>query len=109
MIIPKQNILNKLYIFQGLEEYNDNRYPNSIFYLKNGKIYFELDVENHILYCSYTLVWDVFSEQSKYNHVETQRVIKDMVERHTNWGSITPNSLLLIRVIRWKDILIGGQ
>ena len=89
MIIPKHNILNKLYIFQGLEEYKDDRFPNSIFYHKNGKIYFELDVDNHILYCSYTLAWNVFSEQNKLDYYETQRVIKDMVERHTNWGSIT--------------------
>jgi hypothetical protein len=90
MIIPRHNILNKLSLFQGLEEYKDERYPNSIYYLKYGEIYFELDVEKHILYCSYTLVWNVFSEQSKYNYGETQRVIKGMVERHTNWGSITP-------------------
>ena len=90
MIIPKQNILYKLSLFQGLEEYKDDRYPNSIFYLKNNNIYFELDVENHILYCSYNLAWNVFSEQSKYNYDETLRVIKYVVEKYTNWGLITP-------------------
>ena len=92
MIIPKQNILYKLSLFQGLEEYKDDRFPNSIFYLKNNNIYFELDVEKHILYCSYNLVWRVFSEQSKYNYGETQRVIKDVVERYTYCGSITPTA-----------------
>ena len=96
MIIPKQNILYKLSLFQGLEEYKDDKFPNSIFYLKYGEIYFELDVDNNILYCSYTLVWNVFSEQNKYNYGETQRVIKNMVERHTNWGSITPKSILYL-------------
>jgi hypothetical protein len=109
MIIPKQNILYKLSLFQGLEEYNDNRYPNSIFYLKNNNIYFELDVDKHILYCSYNLVWRVFSEQSKYNYGETQRVIKDVVEKYTNWGTITPTNCGFSDCFRWKDIRIGGQ
>ncbi len=109
MIIPKQNILYKLSIFQGLEEYKDDRYPNSIYYLKNGKIYFELDVDKHILYCNYTLVWRVFSEQNKLDYDETQRVIKDVVERYTNWGSITPSRTLYLGLPRWKDILIGDQ
>ena len=129
MIIPKHNILNKLSLFQGLVEYKDDSLPNSIFYHKNDVIYFEL--EKQILYCNYTLVWYVFSEQNKYNYDETQRVIKDVVERYTNWGSITPRSYLAtypksverytnwgsitpLRDIqptrlRWKDILIGGQ
>ena len=106
MIIPKQNILYKISIFQGLKEYNDNRYPNSIFYHKNGKIYFELDVDKHKLYCSYNLVWNVFSEQSNYNHDETQRIIKDMVERHTNWGAITPLNNFKFDDFWWKDIRI---
>jgi hypothetical protein len=93
MIIPKHNILNKLSLFQGLKEYKDERYPNSIFYHKNDVVYFEFDVEKHILYCSYTLVWNVFSEQSKYNYNETQRIIKDVVERYTNCGSITPSPI----------------
>ena len=106
MIIPKHNILNKLSIFQGLEEYKDNRYPNSIYYHKNGVIYFELDVENHILYCSYTLAWNVFSEKNKLDYYETQRVIKDKVERYTNWGSVTPRCCVPNGRSRWKDILI---
>ena len=109
MIIPKHNILNKLSLFQGLEEYKDERYPNSIFYLKNDVVYFELDVENHILWCDYTLVWYVFSEQRKFNYDETQRVIKDVVEKYTNWGSVTPGHYKRICIARWKDILIGGR
>ena len=106
MIIPKHNILNKLSIFQGLEEYKDERFPNSIFYLKNNNIYFEIYIETHLLYCSYNLVWNVFSEQSKYNYNETQRVIKDVVERYTNWGSVTPKLTYSVIVIRWEDIRI---
>ena len=107
MIIPKQNILYKLSLFQGLEEYKDERFPDSIYYHKNGVIYFELDVEK--LWCNYTLVWNVFSEQRKYNYDETQRVIKDVVERYTNWGSVTPVFLHCNLTNRWKDILIENK
>ena len=104
MIIPKHNILNKLSIFQGLKEYKDDRYPNSIFYLKNGKIYFELEKDG--LWCDYNLVWYVFSNQNDLNYNETQRVIKNVVERYTNWGSITPVFGGMKTERRWKDILI---
>ena len=90
MIIPKHDILYKISLFQGLEEYKDDRYPNSIFYFKYGKIYFELDVEKRILFCDFDLVWKVLSNKSKLDYDETQRIIMNMVERYTNLGSVTP-------------------
>ena len=89
-IIPQHNILLKLNIFKNLIEYKDARYPDSIFYHKNDKIYFELDMKNNILWCDIDLVWNIFSNQNTLKYNETQRVIKDMVETYTNWVPVTP-------------------
>ena len=90
MIIPKQNILIKKSLFHNLQEYKDNNYPDSIFYHKNGNIYFELDLKNNYLWCDYDMVWNVFSNNNELDYSETQCVIKNMVEQYTNWGSVTP-------------------
>ena len=130
-IIPQHNILLKLNIFYDLIEYKDEQHPDSIFYYKNDKIYFELDKKNNTLWCNYVLVWNIFSNQKTLEYSETQRVIKDMVVKYTNWGSVTPISLLTIswnkvvkytnwgsvtpthtfniRYNRWLNIPIGGQ
>ena len=109
MIIPQHNILIKNNIFNNLIEYKDERYPNSIFYYKNDEIYFELDKKNNILWCDYNLVWCIFPNQKTLEYGETQRVIKDMVDRYTNWGSVTPYSVSNCGRCWWIDIPIGGQ
>jgi hypothetical protein len=101
MIIPRHDILYKLSIFQGLKEYKDDRFPDSIYYHKNGVIYFELEKDR--LWCNYNLVWYVFSEQNKFDYYETQRVIKDVTEKYTNWGSVTPHFEYTIECLWWKN------
>ena len=102
MIIPKQNILYKISIFQGLKEYKDDRYPNSIFYLKNDVVYFEM--KKNTLWCNQDLVWSIFSNQLKLDYFKTQRIIKDAVGRCTNWGEVTPHRGADFHNSKWKDI-----
>ena len=90
-IIPKHNILNKISLFYNLNEYHNPEYPDSIFYHKNGKIYFELNTKNKNLWCDYELVWRVFSEEYTLEYTETQNIIKNWVEQHTNCELVTPS------------------
>ena len=100
LIIPKHNILNKISLFYNLNEYHDKRYPNSIFYHKNGKIYFELNTKNKNLWCDYELVWRVFSEEYTLEYTETQNIIKNWVEQHTNCESVTPPGAKIFGYLR---------
>jgi quinol monooxygenase YgiN len=84
-------------LLNGLEiEINDD-YPNSVFYKKNGNIFFELyqDSEKTHFYCDYNLIWSVFNNKYNLNHDETQAFIKDMVEQHLKLGVVTPKVLTL--------------
>jgi len=97
-IIPTHNILVKNNIFNNLIEYKDTRYPDVIFYHKNNKIYFELNTKSNNLWCDYDKVWRIFSNEKTLEYSETQRVIKNEVGIHTNWGAVTPCLVSLFKI-----------
>jgi len=79
---------------------NDNN-PNSVYYKKNGEIFFVLrqDSEKKYFYCDYYLVWDVLQNKYKLNYYETQAFIKSMVEQHLKLGVVTPERTLFLKKI----------
>ena len=70
---------------------NDNN-PNSVYYKKNGEIFFVLrqDSEKKYFYSDYYLVWSIFHNKYKLNFYETQDFINSMVEQHLKLGVVTP-------------------
>jgi hypothetical protein len=80
-------------LLNGLEiEIYDNK-PYSVFYKKNGIVFFELyqDSEKYFI-CDYDLVWSIFNFKYNLNYDETQAFIKMMVEHHLKLGVVTPTS-----------------
>ena len=67
--------------------------PDSVFYKKDGRYFFELyqDSEERYFYCYYNLVWYIFENKYKLNYFEIQEFIKSMVEQHLKLGVITPH------------------
>jgi hypothetical protein len=79
-------------LLNGLEiEINDD-YPNSVFYIKNGDIFFELyqDPEKTYFYCHYYLVWYFFEKKYKLNDDEIGAFISSMVEKHLKLSKVIP-------------------
>jgi hypothetical protein len=66
------------------------KYPNSIFYMKNGKFLFEYDKEIKDLFCSNERIWAVLENKFKLNHKQTQEFIKDLVETYLNLKDTLP-------------------
>jgi hypothetical protein len=81
-----KSLLNELEI-----EIND-KYPNKVFYKKNGRIFFELyqKSKKRYFWCNYDLVWSVLEKKNNLNYDETQAFIKNMVEQHLKLGVVTP-------------------
>jgi hypothetical protein len=77
-------------LLNGLEIEIDDNEPNSVFYKKNSKVFFELyqGLEKTFI-CDYDLVWSVFNNKYNFNHIETQAFIKSMVEQHLKLGAVT--------------------
>lgn len=64
------------------------KYPDSVFFFKNGEYYFEIGKDN--LWCRYKYVWSVFESEFKLNHHEIKNFIEDMVEEHFKINGVTP-------------------
>jgi hypothetical protein len=65
--------------------------PNSLFYKKNGKVFFQLyqDLEIKHLWVDYDLVWSFFEIKYDLNYDETQSFINRMVEKHLKLSNVT--------------------
>jgi hypothetical protein len=79
-------------LLNGLEiGINDNN-PNSVYYKRNSRIFFELFQISGKKYfwCDYDLVWNILQDKYKLNFYETQDFINSMVEQHLKLGAVTP-------------------
>jgi hypothetical protein len=85
-----RSLLNELQI-----EIKDDD-PKSVYYKKNGKIFFELyqgSIKTYF-YCDYKLVWSIFKEKYKLiNYNEIQEFIRSMVEQYLKLSNVTPEGL----------------
>jgi len=79
-----------LEMIDGIESFTSDNYTQSVFWKKNDKILLEQDFENKWLRVNYDIIWSVFEKKYGYNHIDTQSFINNIVERHTNLGSLTP-------------------
>jgi len=92
-------------LLNGLEiEIRADR-PNSVYYKKNGKVFFELyqgfselyQRSENMFYCDYNLVWSVFNNKYNLNYDETQAFAKSMVEQHLKLEAVTPIFSLILQ------------
>jgi ABC-type transport system substrate-binding protein len=81
-------------LLNGLKIEIDDNEPNSVYYKKNGRIFFELAQysEERYFWCDYDLVWSILENKYNLNYYETQAFIKNMVEQHLKLGVVTPSS-----------------
>jgi chromosome segregation ATPase len=79
-------------LLNGLEIEIRDGYPDSVFYKKNGKVFFQLfqDLEIKHLWVDYDLVWSVLRNKYKLNYDEIQEFIENMVEKHLKLGIVIP-------------------
>ena len=89
-----------------LKEYR-SLYPHSIFYLKNGEIWFEQDETNKILYCSWKFVWSIFEDRFRIPYFDVQKMIKRQIKEHLDISGYTPefDYFKLPDELHWKDVV----
>jgi uncharacterized membrane protein len=76
------------YQFEPHEENTSKKYPDSIFWTKNGRIIVE--IENSEYFWVINEIWTNISSMFSLEYEETQEVIKYWLEEHYNLGSLTP-------------------
>ena len=98
------HFLNKGY--GDLTEYRTDKYPDSIFYMKDNKVYMEQDVENKKLWVDYDTIWVDLIMWFSLKHNDIQSVITKWVEETYNIRGITPEANGMAYNARWKRLTI---
>ena len=90
------------YIFEPHEEIRIKKYPDSIFWVKEGEVIAEI-LQSKYFYVSYQ-IWRSISVMFSLENDETQQVIKEWLEEHYKLGELTPTFASLDIRTGWKNI-----
>lgn len=92
-IIDKPEITKEqrfLEILNGCEiKIDKEKYPDSVFFFKNGECYFE--IQKSIIWCKYKYVWSIFETEFLMDYTDIQSFIKGQVEEHFKCKVLTPH------------------
>ena len=88
--------LNKMY--GDLEEYRREDFPDSVFFIKDKKVYMELNLKNDDLYVSYGTIWLDLENTFSLEFDDIQSIIKKWVEETYKLRGVTP--------LRWRGIFL---
>ena len=80
-----------LYRIDGMKIKEQVKYPNIIFWEKDGKIIFEQDFGNMDLCVNDITIWSVLEKGFGLVYDEMQLLIEKFVEEHLNWKGFSPN------------------
>ena len=90
------------YLFEPHEVKTSPKYPDSIFWVKGGKVIAE--IENSEYFWVLRDKWDTFSSFFSLEYEDTQRLIQSWLEEHYKLGGLTPLSQITRATSRWKNI-----
>ena len=91
-------------VIKDIKVKEQSKYPQSIFWEKNGRIIFEQDFKNNLLYVDYDSIWLVFEKIYELENSEIQLFINNMVEKYLKWKGLTPWKYTKILSAWWKNI-----
>jgi hypothetical protein len=80
--------LNKMY--GDLEEYRREDFPDKIFFIKDKKVYMELNLKNDDLYVSYGTIWSDLKNTFSLERGEIKSIISKWVEETYKLRGVTP-------------------
>ena len=76
------------YQFEPHEEKTSNKFPNSIFWVKNGEVIVE--IQNSKYFWVKLDIWVSISNMFSLEDYETKEVMKKWLEKHYKLGGLTP-------------------
>ena len=88
-----------LSFLEGCEIKISDKYPGSIFYIKNDKILFQQEMKNKYFWVEYDFIWSIFESKYGLNYTETQAFIKDVLETHIKLEGYTPQTQIRVQLV----------
>ena len=86
----ENNLLDYLNNFKDLEVVESEKYPNSIFYKKNGVVVMELNKKTKICWFDYDNIWSFFDIVFDMEYQEIQGFLNKWLEDTFNLKGYTP-------------------
>ena len=90
--------------FSDLTPYETEKYPDYIFFMKDGEVVFDYNKENGVVYISYDKIWSFLKNFFGLEYEEIQGLTKKWVEEHYKLRVITTLVTFSIRPQRWRNI-----
>jgi hypothetical protein len=87
-----------------LEVVTSDRYPNSIFYKKNGVVVMEQDKKTKYFLFDEGEIWSIFERFFGMEHYETQSFLRYWLEETLKLEGFTPVTTLVSPAHRWKRL-----
>ena len=97
------NYLNREY--GDLKEYRTDEHPNSVYLVKDNKVYMELDTKYNGLYVDYTTIWEDLINIIGGKYDEIKRIIKKWVEDTYKLKDVTTVDTTKKNASRWKTLI----
>ena len=89
------------YQFEPHEEKTSNKFPNSIFWVKDGEVIAEIEKSKYFLVRDN--IWNTISNMFSLEYDDTQSVIKNWLEEHYKLGGLTPRKNIWLKNLRLEE------
>ena len=90
--------------YGDLEQYETEKQPNHIFFMKDGKLIFVYNRKNGYVGVSYDKIWSFLENFFGLEYKEVQDLTKEWVEEHYKLGVTTTGKTTFKNHIRWRNI-----
>ena len=91
--------------YGDLEEYRTDEHPNSVYLVKDNKVYKELDTKYNGLYVDYTTIREDLINIIGGKYDEIKRIIKKWVEETYKLRGVSPKMVGTGTTQRWKRLI----
>ena len=90
--------------YGDLTPFETEKYPDYIFFMKDGEVVFDYNKENGYVAVSYEKIWSFLESFFGLEYEEIQDLTKDWVEEHYKVGVTTTYLALLFLLFWWRNI-----
>ena len=90
--------------YGDLEQFKTKKYPDYIFFMKDGEVVFDYNIENGNVFISYDKIWSILENFFGFKYKEMQDLTKEWVEEHYKLGVTATGRKSDFSSSRWRTL-----